>query len=98
MPDWAFLSTWSMRTSLCFTRSCVFSISPERLSTFVLTSPTSLPTYFLVAQPDRATPSPTTRQGTMMALIGDLLLRWFTGERFAPKRLSADGSGQDSGT
>jgi hypothetical protein len=43
-----------MRTSFRFTRSWVFSISPERVSTFWLISPTSRPTYFFVAQPDRA--------------------------------------------
>ena len=55
MPACACLSTSSMRTSVRFTRSWVFSISPERVSTFWLISPTSRPTYFFVAQPERAT-------------------------------------------
>src|SRR6266536_498102 len=55
MPAWACLLTSSMRVSLLFTHSCVFSTSALRVSTFWLTSPTSRPTYFLVAQPERAT-------------------------------------------
>ena len=51
MPAWACWFTSSMRTSLRFTRSWVFSTSVARVSTFWLTSPTSLATYFLVAQP-----------------------------------------------
>ncbi len=55
MPDLDSRSTSSMRTSLRFTRSWVFSTSVLRVSTFWLTSPTSRPTYFFVAQPETAT-------------------------------------------
>src|SRR5437667_5011891 len=70
-PAWAVCAAWltsSIRTSLRLTRSCVFSTSPERFSTLVLISPTSLPTYFLVAQPVAATP--TIRNTGMIGLIG----------------------------
>src|SRR4029078_4266139 len=56
-----------MRTSFRLVRSCVFSTSVVRLSTFWLTSPTSRLTYFLVAQPDTPTPSP--GHGTSPALM-----------------------------
>src|SRR5688572_12615917 len=52
IPVFASRSTSSMRTSLRFTRSWVFSTSVLRVSTFWFTSPTSRPTYFLVAQPE----------------------------------------------
>src|SRR5688572_26670336 len=67
MPAWAWVFTSSMRTSLRLVRSWVFSTSVDRLSTLVFTSPTSRVTYFLVAQPETATP--TARNGTSAALI-----------------------------
>ena len=70
IPDCDCWFTSSMRTSLRFTRSWVFSSSAETLSTFLLTSPTSLPTYFFVAQPLTATP--TTRIGRMKLFTYDL--------------------------
>src|SRR5262245_10185923 len=66
MPDWADWLTSSRRTSVRFTRSCVFSTSVERASTFWLTSPTSRDTYFLVAQPVVARLA--RRHGRMIAL------------------------------
>src|SRR5688572_2512215 len=61
---WASWFTSSMRTSLRFVRSWVFSTSVVSVSTFVLTSPTSRATYFLVAQPEAATA--TTSAGRMI--------------------------------
>src|SRR5262249_49601465 len=54
MPDWAFLSTESMRVSFDRTRCCVFSTSALTASTFWFTSPTSRCTYAFFAQPERA--------------------------------------------
>src|SRR6185436_4281207 len=72
--------TSSIRTSLRFTRSWVFSTSPERVSTLALTSPTSLPTYFLVAQPEPATP--TISNTGMIGLIGPpFIVVSFSGRR-----------------
>src|SRR5262245_30182549 len=74
-----------MRTSLRLTRSCVFSISPERFSTLALISPTSLPTYFLVAHPEAATPA--IRNTGMIRLIGPpfiVVRRCTEGVRDAP--------------
>src|SRR5947208_14378314 len=38
-----------MRVSSCWIRPCVCSTVPDNVSTFVLTPPTSVRTYFLVA-------------------------------------------------
>ena len=89
MPDWAWLLTSSMRTSFFLTRSWVFSTSEESVSTFWLISPTSRPTYFLVAQPERATLAAT--RGTTNARIKPPFLRCRADERVA-------GRGQVRGT
>src|SRR6185295_10380557 len=56
--------------------ACVFTSSMptslDKVSTFWLTSPTSRLTYFLVAQPETATPA--ARNGTSTALIGSSMV------------------------
>src|SRR5438132_5830143 len=79
IPAWAWVFTSSMRTSLRLVRSCVFSTSVARVSTFWLTSPTSRVTYLWVAQPETATP--TARNGTSTALIGPPRLGVMSGLR-----------------
>src|SRR6185295_13711861 len=72
MPVWAWVFTSSMRTSLRLVRSWVFSTSADKVSTFWFTSPTSRLTYFLVAQPETATPR--IRTGMSTVLIGPPML------------------------
>src|SRR6185436_17675869 len=72
IPACACVFTSSIRTSLRWVRSWVFSTSVDRVSTFWLTSPTSRLTYFLVAQPETATPA--MRNGTSTALIGSSMV------------------------
>src|SRR5512143_1708730 len=73
MPAWAVLSTWSIRTSDCWTRCWVFSTSCETESTFLFTSPTSRCTYDFFAQPAAARATPAARSGTIIVLTTDLL-------------------------
>src|SRR5262245_43946209 len=85
----------SMRTSLRFTRSWVFSTSVARVSTFWLTAPTSLATCFLVAQPV-ATTARTTITG--VTFIGTSWCFWaFESAPIlsGPRHVAASGADHD---